>query len=314
MNKNAKIYISGHRGLAGSAIVRRLDADGFENLLLRSSRELDLADQKAVGAFMAAEKPDYVIMAAGRVGGIQANMSFPAEFMYQNMMMALNVIHAAFLAGVPRLLYLASSCIYPRLCPQPMREEYLLTGALEPTNEAYALAKVAGVKMCEYYRRQYGLQYLSVMPPNLYGPGDHFDLASCHVLQALLRRAHEARERGDAELLVWGTGRPRREWLYVDDLAEACLFFMQHDEIGAGLYNVGFGRDYSIEELARMAMAAVGFKGDIRFDAHKPDGMPQKLLDVSGTTALGWQAKVGLEEGLPRLYEYFLQQKAAGKI
>ncbi len=188
MNKNAKIYISGHRGLAGSAIVRRLDADGFENLLLRSSRELDLADQKAVGAFMAAEKPDYVIMAAGRVGGIQANMSFPAEFMYQNMMMALNVIHAAFLAGVPRLLYLASSCIYPRLCPQPMREEYLLTGALEPTNEAYALAKVAGVKMCEYYRRQYGLQYLSVMPPNLYGPGDHFDLASCHVLQALLRR------------------------------------------------------------------------------------------------------------------------------
>lgn len=314
MDKKTKIYITGHRGLAGSSIVRRLKLAGFGNLLLRTSQELDLLDQKSVTSFLAAEKPHCIIMAAGRVGGIQANITFPAEFMYQNLMMALNIIHGAYLAGVPRLIYLASSCIYPRQCPQPMQEEYLLTGVLEPTNEAYALAKVSGVKLCEYYHRQYGLQYLSLMPPNLYGPGDHFDLDSCHVLQALVRRAHEARERGDKDMVVWGTGRPRREWLYVDDLAEACLFFMRNEKIEAGLYNVGSGRDHTIEELARMAMGVTGFKGGICFDAEKPDGMPRKLLDVSKTRALGWEAQVSLEEGLPKLYEYFLQQKGTGNL
>ena len=305
MNRAARIFVAGHRGMAGSAIVRRLERGGYTNLLLRTRAELDLTDQAAVQRFFAAERPDYVFLAAAKVGGIQANDKFRAEFLYQNLVIESNVIHAAWRAGVERLLFLGSSCIYPRDCPQPIREEYLLTGPLEPTNEPYAIAKIAGVKLCESYNRQYGTRYVAAMPTNLYGPNDNYDLASSHVLPALIRKAHEARERGDAELVVWGSGRPRREFLYVDDMADACVFLMESG-VSGGLFNVGCGSDVSIRELAGTVMDVVGFRGRIAFDASKPDGTPRKLLDVSRLATLGWRASTPLGAGIALAYADFL--------
>ncbi len=305
MNRAARIFVAGHRGMAGSAIVRRLERGGYTNLLLRTRAELDLTDQAAVQRFFAAERPDYVFLAAAKVGGIQANDTFRAEFLYQNLVIESNVIHAAWRAGVERLLFLGSSCIYPRDCPQPIREEYLLTGPLEPTNEPYAIAKIAGVKLCESYNRQYGTRYVAAMPTNLYGPNDNYDLASSHVLPALIRKAHEARERGDAELVVWGSGRPRREFLYVDDMADACVFLMESG-VSGGLFNVGCGSDVSIRELAGTVMDVVGFRGRIAFDASKPDGTPRKLLDVSRLATLGWRASTPLGAGIALAYADFL--------
>jgi len=305
VNRAARIFVAGHRGMAGSAIVRRLERGGYTNLLLRTRAELDLTDQAAVQRFFAAERPDYVFLAAAKVGGIQANDTFRAEFLYQNLVIESNVIHAAWRAGVERLLFLGSSCIYPRDCPQPIREEYLLTGPLEPTNEPYAIAKIAGVKLCESYNRQYGTRYVAAMPTNLYGPNDNYDLASSHVLPALIRKAHEARERGDAELVVWGSGRPRREFLYVDDMADACVFLMESG-VSGGLFNVGCGSDVSIRELAGTVMDVVGFRGRIAFDASKPDGTPRKLLDVSRLATLGWRASTPLGAGIALAYADFL--------
>ena len=297
VNRDARIFVAGHRGMVGSAIVRRLQRGGYDNLLLRGRAELDLTEQAAVERFFAAERPDYVFIAAAKVGGIQANNTFRAEFLYQNLMIESNVIHAAWRAGVERLLFLGSSCIYPRDCPQPIREDYLLTGPLEPTNEPYAIAKIAGIKLCESYNRQYGTRYVCAMPTNLYGPNDNYDLATSHVLPALIRKAHEARERGDSELVVWGSGRPRREFLYVDDMADACVFLMESG-VSEGLFNVGTGSDVSIRELAQTVMDVVGFGGRIVFDTSKPDGTPRKLLDVSRLGALGWRASMPLREGI----------------
>ena len=304
MNPNARIFVTGHRGMVGSALVRRLQAGGYTNLLTRTHAELDLLDQRAVHAFMAEQRPDYVFIAAAKVGGIQANNTYRADFIYQNLMIEANLIHGAHLAGVQRLMFLGSSCIYPRDCPQPIKEEYLLTGPLEPTNEPYAIAKIAGIKLCESYNRQYGRQYVSVMPTNLYGPNDNYDLANCHVLPALIRKAHEAKLRGDKELVVWGTGTPRREFLYVDDLADACVFLMERDYAGP-LLNIGTGEDVTIRELAETVMQVVGFAGRIVFDAGKPDGTPRKLLDVTRLTALGWQASTGLRAGIGDAYAGF---------
>lgn len=305
MDKNTKIYVAGHRGMVGSAIVRRLQAGGYTNLLLRTHRELDLTDQAAVRALLKAEKPDYIFIAAARVGGIHANNTYRAEFIHQNLMIEANLIDGAWRAGIGQLMFLGSSCIYPRDCPQPIREEYLLTGPLEQTNEPYAIAKIAGIKLCENYNRQYGTRYLSVMPTNLYGPNDNYDLANSHVLPALIRKAHEAKERGDPEFVVWGTGNPRREFLHVDDLADACVFLMEKG-IGEGLYNIGTGEDVTIRELAETVMEAVGFKGRIVFDTTKPDGTPRKLLDVSRMSARGWRAKKCLREGIRVTYQAFL--------
>jgi GDP-L-fucose synthase len=305
-----KIFVAGHRGMVGSALVRRLESKGYHAIVTRTHAELDLADQAAVAAFLSREKPDYLFLAAAKVGGILANNTYRADFIYQNLMIEANVIHAAHKAGVGRLMFLGSSCIYPRECPQPIREEYLLTGPLEPTNEPYAIAKIAGIKLCESYNRQYGTRYVSVMPTNLYGPGDNYDLASSHVLPAMIRKAHEAKERNDAKLVVWGTGKPRREFLHVDDLADACLFLMEKG-VGEGLFNIGTGEDVTIEELARTVMKVVGFRGRIEFDSSKPDGTPRKLLDVSRLRDLGWVAKTSLEDGLARTYPEFLRQFAA---
>jgi GDP-L-fucose synthase len=302
MRPDSRIYVAGHRGLAGSAIVRRLEAQGYRHLIKRTHAELDLIDAAAVHAFFAREKPEVVLLAAAKVGGILANDTYPADFIYQNLAIQTNVIEAAHRAGVKRLLFLGSSCIYPRDCPQPIREDYLLTGPLEPTNEPYAIAKIAGIKLCESYNRQHGRQYVSAMPTNLYGPNDNYDLASSHVLPALLRKAHEARERGAAELVVWGSGSPRREFLYVDDLADACVHLMETSYDGP-LVNVGTGEDVTIRELAETVMQVVGFKGRIVFDATKPDGTPRKLLDVSRLTTLGWRARTPLLEGMRRAYE-----------
>ena len=307
LDKSAKIYVSGHRGMVGSAIVRRLQAGGYENLLMRSHAELDLTDQRAVFDFLAREKPDYIFCAAAKVGGIHANNTYRAEFIYQNLMMEANLIHGAYLAGVERLLFLGSSCVYPRDCPQPIREEYLLSSALECTNEPYALAKIAGIKMCEAYNDQYGTQYASVMPTNLYGPNDNYDLANSHVLPALLRKAHEAKLRGDSTLPVWGTGNPKREFLHVDDMADACVFLMEHG-VGSGLYNIGTGEDVSIRELAGIIMQAVGFEGEAAFDASKPDGTPRKWLDVSRMNALGWRARISLTDGIHATYRDYARQ------
>ena len=305
VNRGARIFVAGHRGMVGSAIVRRLQRGGYDKLLLRDRAALDLTDQAAVERFFAAERPDYVFIAAAKVGGIQANNTYRAEFLYQNLMIESNVIHAAWRAGVQRLLFLGSSCIYPRDCPQPIREDYLLTGALEPTNEPYAIAKIAGIKLCESYNRQYGTRYVSAMPTNLYGPNDNYDLATSHVLPALIRKAHEARERGDAELVVWGSGRPLREFLYVDDMADACVFLMESG-VSEGLFNVGTGSDVSIRELAQTVMDVVGFQGRIVFDAAKPDGTPRKLLDIGRLRELGWCASTGLREGIALAYRDFL--------
>lgn len=303
MPRDAKrIYVAGHRGMVGSAIVRKLQAAGYQHLLMRTHAELDLLDQTAVQRFMRQERPDYMFVAAAKVGGILANNSQRADFIYQNLMIEANLIHAAHLADVQRLMFLGSSCIYPRDCPQPIKEEYLLTGPLEPTNEPYAIAKIAGIKLCEAYRAQHGRQYISVMPTNLYGINDNYDLASSHVLPALLRKAHEAKLRGDAEFVVWGSGAPRREFLYADDLAEACVFLMESGYDGP-LLNLGTGEDISIKALAETVMAVVGFRGRLTFDASKPDGTPRKLLDVSRLHALGWRAKTALREGMRLAYE-----------
>jgi GDP-L-fucose synthase len=301
MDKHAKIFVTGHRGMVGSALVRRLQAGGYTNLLARTHAELDLADQRAVHALLASERPDYVFIAAAKVGGIQANNTYRAEFLYQNLMIEANLIHGAHLAGVQRLMLLASSCIYPRDAAQPISEDALLTGPLEQTNEPYAIAKIAGVKLAESYARQYGRQYTSVMPTNLYGPNDNYDLATSHVLPALLRKAHEAKQRGDAELVVWGSGTPRREFLYVDDLADACVHLMQQGYDGP-LVNIGCGQDVTIRELAETVMEVVGCKAKITFDASKPDGTPRKLLDVSRLAKLGWVARTPLRKGIAHAY------------
>lgn len=306
MDKHAKIYVAGHRGMVGSAIVRRLQAAGYTNVLTRTHAELDLTRQLSVEKFLQQEQPDYIFLAAAKVGGIHANNTYRGEFIYQNLMMEANIVHAAWQAGVKRMLFLGSSCIYPRDCSQPISEEYLLTGTLEQTNEPYAIAKIAGIKLCESYNRQYGTQYVSVMPTNLYGPNDNYDLSNSHVLPALIRKAHEAQQRGDTSYVVWGSGKPMREFLYVDDMAEACVFLMEHAEIQDGLFNVGTGQDVTIRELAETVMEVVGFKGEIVFDASKPDGTPRKLLNVDRLRGLGWQAKTSLRDGIARAYADFL--------
>jgi GDP-L-fucose synthase len=301
--------VAGHRGLVGSAIVRRLNQDGFANLVTRTSKELDLREQAAVRDFFAAEKPDYVFLAAARVGGILANDSFPADFLYQNLMIEANVIEAARVHGVRKLLCLGSTCIYPKLAPQPLREEYLLTGPLEPTNEWYAVAKIAGIKLCQAYQRQYGCRFISAMPTNLYGPEDNFDLESSHVMPALIRKFHEAKENDQPAVMVWGTGRPRREFLHVDDCADACVYLMHHYD-GAEIVNIGVGTDLPISELAALVGKVVGYQGRIEYDASRPDGTPRKLVDVSRINALGWQARISLAEGLASTYAWFLAHAA----
>jgi len=307
---DATIYVAGHRGMVGSAIVRRLQALGYQNLLMRSREELDLLNQQAVHEFLSAEKPDYIFLAAAKVGGIHANNVYRADFIYENLMVEANIIHAAKSAGVERMLFLGSSCIYPRDCPQPIKEEYLLTGPLEQTNEPYAIAKIAGIKLCESFNRQYGTKYVSVMPTNLYGPNDNYDLSNSHVLPALIRKAHEAKVSAQASLPVWGSGRPRREFLHVDDIAEACVFLME-EGVEEGMFNVGTGSDVSIGELARMVMDVVGFKGTIEFDESKPDGTLRKLLDVSRMNKLGWSARIPLRDGIKSAYEDYLAHKIA---
>lgn len=298
---SSKIYVTGHRGMVGSALVRRLQAGGYTNIVTRTRQELDLLDQAAVRAFLQAESPDYIFIAAAKVGGIRANSVYRADFLYENLLIEANLIHGAHLAGVQRLMFLGSSCIYPRDCPQPIREDYLLTGPLEQTNEPYAIAKIAGIKLAESYNRQYGRQYVSVMPTNLYGPNDNYDLINSHVLPALLRKAHEARLRDDPSLVVWGTGSPRREFLYVEDLADACVYLMESGYDGP-LLNIGTGVDVSIRELAEAVMEVVGYRGNITFDATKPDGTPRKLLDVGRLTALGWSAQTQLLDGMRLAY------------
>jgi len=307
MRKDASMYVAGHRGMVGSALVRRLHAGGYTNLVLRPRAELDLLDQRAVREFMADERPDYVFVAAAKVGGIQANNTYRADFLHDNLVIETNLVRAAHDAGVERMMFLGSSCIYPRDCPQPIKEEYLLTGPLEQTNEPYAIAKIAGLKLCEAFNAQYGRRYVSVMPTNLYGPEDNYDLAASHVLPALIRKAHEAKARGDAELVVWGSGTPRREFLYVDDLADACVFLMERDT-SPELLNIGAGEDLSIAELAEIVMRVVGFHGRVVYDRSKPDGTPRKLLDVSRLAALGWRAKTPLREGIAMAYKQFKEE------
>jgi len=304
-----KIYVAGHHGMVGSAIVRRLQKAGYHNLLLRNRAELDLTNQHDVATFFAKEKPDYVFLAAARVGGVHANNTYRAEFIYQNLMIQTNVIHAAWQAGVDRLLFLGSSCIYPRACPQPIIEDYLLSSILEPTNEPYAIAKIAGIKQCESYNRQYGTQYVSVMPTNLYGPNDNYDLNNSHVLPAFIRKAHEAKIRGDSQFVVWGSGTPMREFLYVDDMADACVFLMEQN-IQDGIFNVGSGVDVTIRELAETVMDVVGFTGQIIFDASKPDGTPRKLLNVDRMRNLGWVSTTSLRDGIRAAYDDFLNMNS----
>jgi GDP-L-fucose synthase len=311
MNKDAKIYIAGHRGLVGSAIKRKLEQLGYENLITRRSDELNLCHQQEVERFFAEEKPEYVFLAAAKVGGIQANNTYPAEFIRDNLAIQTNVIHAAYLYEVKKLLFMGSSCIYPKFAPQPMKEEDLLTGKLEPTNEPYAIAKIAGMKMCEAYNRQYNTNFLPVMPTNLYGPNDNFDLENSHVLPALLRKFHEAKMNKEPHVEIWGTGNPKREFLYVDDLADACIYLMNncdYQEI-APFINVGTGQDIEIRKLAEMIQAIVGYKGELVFNRNKPDGTPQKLLDVSRLTELGWKAQIPLEKGILNSYEWYLDHQ-----
>ena len=360
MNKNSLIYVAGHKGLVGSAILRRLQNEGYSNLIVRSHQELDLMRQAEVEAFFRAEKPEVVFLAAAKVGGILANNTYPAEFLYHNLLIESNVIHSAYAWGVKNLLFLGSSCIYPRECPQPMKEEYLLSGKLEPTNEPYAIAKIAGIKMCQFYNRQYGTHFISVMPTNLYGPGDNFDLETSHALPALIRKFHEAKVRGqrpeirdgrseveggrveaNAEdgdvapnlkrsasqpssehsrrsssgsfVTIWGTGTPRREFLHVDDLADACLFLMNHYD-DSEIINIGVGKDISIGELAELIRGIVGFKGTIRYDRSKPDGTPRKLLDMSKLQALGWQPKISLQQGIEMTYRWYEKEGTRHKV
>lgn len=310
MNKESRIYIAGHRGLVGRAIVRRLEREGYARLITRTHAELDLTSQAAVQAFFTEVRPEYVFLAAAKVGGIQANNSYPADFIRDNLQIELNIIDGAYKTGAQKLLFLGSSCIYPKFAPQPMPEECLLTGPLEETNEWYAIAKIAGIKLCQAYRRQYGFDAISLMPTNLYGPGDNFHLANSHVLPALIRKFHEAKMRAAKEVVVWGTGSPRREFLHVDDLADAALFLMR-EFAGEEIVNVGVGHDLTIGELAQLVREAVGFGGEIVYDATKPDGTPRKLLDVSRLTKLGWQAQIPLRRGIAEVYQWFLENQDA---
>ena len=314
MKKASRIYVAGHRGLAGSAILRRLQAEGYSHLITRSHLELDLTRQTDVEAFFESQQPEYVFLAAAKVGGIWANNTYPADFIYENIMIQSNVIQAAYRWSVKKLLFLGSSCIYPRDCPQPMKEEYLLSGKLEPTNEPYAIAKIAGIKMCQFYNRQYGTCFVSVMPTNLYGPGDNFDLETSHALPALIRKFHEAKASDELRVTshenavtIWGTGTPRREFLYVDDMADACVFVMKHyneDE----MINIGVGKDISISELAELISEIVGFRGTTSYDRTKPDGTPRKLLDVSRLESMGWRSKTSLREGIKKTYRWYIEE------
>ncbi len=311
MKQSSKIYIAGHRGMVGSAIVRKLQAEGYSNLIVRTQQELDLLDQQAVSDFFAEEKPQYVFLAAAKVGGILANDTYRAQFLYENLQIQNNVIHNAYRNDVAKLLFLGSSCIYPKHAPQPMKEEHLLTGALEPTNEPYAIAKIAGLKMCEAYNHQYETNFISVMPTNLYGPNDSFDLRNAHVFAALIRKFHEAKVENKPYVQIWGSGNPRREFLHVDDLADACLFLMnQYNE--SAFVNIGVGEDISIRDLALLIREIVGYEGELKYDASKPDGTPRKLLDVSRLHALGWKHRIPLREGIARTYEWYREQAGKG--
>ena len=309
MEKESKIYVAGHRGLVGAAIVRKLREEGYGNLVTRTSRELDLREQAGVREFFERERPEYVFLAAAKVGGILANDTWPADFLYQNLMIEANVIESARLSGVKKLLFLGSTCIYPRMAPQPLKEEYLLTGPLESTNEWYAVAKIAGIKLCQACQRQYGSKFISAMPTNLYGPEDNFDLESSHVMPALIRKFHEAKINRASSVTVWGTGKPLREFLHVDDCAAACLFLMQHYD-GEEIVNIGVGEDLSIAELAELVSKVVGFAGKIIYDSGKPDGTPRKLVDVTRINGLGWRAGIPLEAGIRMTYEWFLENQA----
>ncbi|MDD2614843.1 MAG: GDP-L-fucose synthase [Methanosarcina sp.] len=310
MDKDSKIYVAGHRGLVGSALKRKLESKGYTNLIFRTHKELDLTNQQAVNEFFKQEKPEYVFLAAAKVGGILANSTYPADFIYENLMIESNIIHAAYKYGVKKLLFLGSSCIYPKLAPQPLKEEYLLTGPLEETNEAYAVAKIAGIRLCKHYNQQYGTNFISVMPTNLYGPNDNFDLETSHVMPALIRKFHEAKVKNAPEVVIWGTGKPFREFLHVDDMANACVYLMENfnaDEIGEFI-NIGVGKDITIGELAELIKEIVGFKGEIRRDLSKPDGTPQKLLDITKLSSLGWKAKISLKDGIEQTYEWYQSQ------
>ena len=308
MNNSDKIYIAGHNGMVGSAIRRKLEKEGFNNLLLRDSKQLDLRNQQAVNDFFANEKPAHVFLAAAKVGGIMANDTYRAEFIYDNMMIQSNIIHASYVNKVKKLMFLGSSCIYPKLAPQPLKEEYMLTGLLEHTNEPYAVAKIAGIKMCDAYRSQYGCNFISAMPTNLYGPNDNYDLQKSHVLPALLRKFHEAKQNNAASVIIWGTGKPRREFLHTDDLADACFFLMQNYD-SDGLVNIGIGEDIEIGELALLIKEITGYTGSVEFDVSKPDGTPRKLMDVSKINALGWKARIHLRDGIESVYKDFKEKQ-----
>jgi len=310
MDKKSKIYLAGHRGLVGSALKRKLELKGYSNLIFRTHGELDLTNQQAVNEFFEREKPEYVFLAAAKVGGILANNTYPAEFIYENLMIEANIIHASYRYGVKKLLFLGSSCIYPKLAPQPLKEKYLLTGPLEETNEAYAVAKIAGIRLCKHYNQQYGTNFISVMPTNLYGPNDNFDLETSHVMPALIRKFHEAKVKNEPEVVIWGTGKPFREFLHVDDMADACVYLMENfntDDIGE-FVNIGVGKDITIGELAELIKEIVEFEGAIRKDISKPDGTPQKLLDITKLSSLGWKAKILLKDGIEQTYEWYQSQ------
>ena len=304
MKQTDKIYVAGHRGMVGSAIHRKLKAEGYNNIVTRTSKELNLKDQQAVKEFFEQEKPDHVVLAAAKVGGIQANNTYRAEFIYDNIMIEANVIHQAYMSGVKKLLFLGSSCIYPKHAPQPMNEDHLLSGYLEPTNEPYAIAKIAGIKLCENYMDQYGANFISAMPTNLYGPNDNYDLESSHVLPALIRKFHEAKEQNKPYVEIWGTGKPMREFLHVDDMADACYFLMQNYD-GKQFVNIGTGKDITIKELAETIMEVVGYQGELRFNTDKPDGTPRKLMDVTKIESMGWKHKINLKEGIRQTYQDF---------
>jgi GDP-L-fucose synthase len=302
MNKDSKIYVAGHKGMVGSAIIRRLQAEDYDNIITRNSSEVDLRNQQAVADFFAKEKPEYVFLAAAKVGGIVANNTYRADFIYENIMIESNVIHHSYLNGVKKLMFLGSSCIYPKLAPQPLKEDYLLTGLLEETNEPYAVAKITGIKMCDAYRSQYGCNFISVMPTNLYGPNDNYDLNNSHVLPALIRKFHVAKKQGSASVEIWGTGSPKREFLHANDLADACFYLMRNYN-EAGLVNIGVGDDISIKDLALLVKKIVGYEGELKFDTTKPDGTPRKLMDVGKLHSFGWKHKINLEEGIRTVYE-----------